>query len=597
MAVVEEKGQEKYTEDGTVDLQGRPVLRSKSGRWKACSFIVVYEIFERMAYFGIATNLVVYLTNKLHEGTVESSNSVSNWSGSVWLMPIAGAYVADAYLGRYWTFVISSCIYLMGMCLLTLAVSLPSLRPPQCAQGILDQDCPKASPLQKGIFFLALYIISIGTGGTKPNISTLGADQFDEFDTKERFYKLSFFNWWVSSIMIGVLFSSTFLVYIQDNVGWAFGYGLPTIGLAISITIFLVGTPFYRHRLPSGSPMTKMLQVFVAAMRKWKTLVPKDPNELHELSIEEYACSYKNKIDHTFFLRILDRAAVKTGETSSWRLCTVTQVEETKQMIKMIPILILTIIPNTMLGQSFTLFIKQGITLDRRMGHNFEIPPSSLVTFIVVFMLISIVAYDRVFVPMIRRYTKNPRGITILQRLGIGLMLHVIMMIISCLVERKRLRVARENNLLGLHDKLPLSIFILLPQYALTGIAESFVENSKMDFFYDQAPQSMKSLGTSYTTTSLGLGNFLSTFLLSVVADITRKEGSKGWILDNLNISRLDYYYAFLVALSVLNFLCFLVVSKLYVYNVDVRQNKSCLEMNPADSSLDKSRISQSSRR
>ncbi|KAI5426367.1 hypothetical protein KIW84_031968 [Lathyrus oleraceus] len=266
-------------------------------------------------------------------------------------------------------------------------------------------------------------------------------------------------------------------------------------------------------------------------------------------------------------------------------------------MIKMIPILILTIIPNTMLGQSFTLFIKQGITLDRRMGHNFEIPPSSLVTFIVVFMLISIVAYDRVFVPMIRRYTKNPRGITILQRLGIGLMLHVIMMIISCLVERKRLRVARENNLLGLHDKLPLSIFILLPQYALTGIAESFVENSKMDFFYDQAPQSMKSLGTSYTTTSLGLGNFLSTFLLSVVADITRKEGSKGWILDNLNISRLDYYYAFLVALSVLNFLCFLVVSKLYVYNVDVRQNKSCLEMNPADSSLDKSRISQSSRR
>ncbi|CAL5194083.1 unnamed protein product [Lathyrus oleraceus] len=40
MAVVEEKGQEKHTEDGTVDLQGRPVLRSKSGRWKACSFIV-----------------------------------------------------------------------------------------------------------------------------------------------------------------------------------------------------------------------------------------------------------------------------------------------------------------------------------------------------------------------------------------------------------------------------------------------------------------------------------------------------------------------------------------------------------------------------
>lgn len=33
-------GREDYTEDGTVDLKGRPVLRSKTGRWRACSFIV-----------------------------------------------------------------------------------------------------------------------------------------------------------------------------------------------------------------------------------------------------------------------------------------------------------------------------------------------------------------------------------------------------------------------------------------------------------------------------------------------------------------------------------------------------------------------------
>jgi len=41
MEVIEEKGPlEDYTQDGTVDLQGRPVLRSKTGRWKACSFLV-----------------------------------------------------------------------------------------------------------------------------------------------------------------------------------------------------------------------------------------------------------------------------------------------------------------------------------------------------------------------------------------------------------------------------------------------------------------------------------------------------------------------------------------------------------------------------
>lgn len=74
---------------------------------------VGYEVFERMAYYGIATNLVIYLTTMLHEGTVTSSNNVTNWVGTVWLTPLVGAYIADAHLGRYWTFIISSLIYFL----------------------------------------------------------------------------------------------------------------------------------------------------------------------------------------------------------------------------------------------------------------------------------------------------------------------------------------------------------------------------------------------------------------------------------------------------------------------------------------------------
>lgn len=72
-----------------------------------------YEIFERMANHGISANLVVYLTRKLHEGTVQSSNNVTNWFGTLWLTPIFGAYIADTYLGRYRTFVLAVLIYLM----------------------------------------------------------------------------------------------------------------------------------------------------------------------------------------------------------------------------------------------------------------------------------------------------------------------------------------------------------------------------------------------------------------------------------------------------------------------------------------------------
>ncbi|XP_044484520.1 protein NRT1/ PTR FAMILY 5.2-like [Mangifera indica] len=564
-----------YTQDGTVDLSGNPVRRSKRGGWRACFFVVVYEVFERMAYYGISSNLIVYLAEKLHQGTVKSANNVTNWVGTVWITPILGAYFADAHLGRYWTFLTASVIYLLGMCLLTLSVSLPGLKPPACSEVNLE-DCKEASTLQLGIFFGALYILALGTGGTKPNISTIGADQFDDFEPKEKAHKLSFFNWWMFSIFFGTLFANTVLVYIQDNVGWTLGYALPTLGLVISIGIFMAGTPFYRHRIPTGSPFTRMARVIVAALRKWNVRLPTDPKELNELDLEEYAKKGKFRIDSTPTWRFLNKAAVKTGSTDPWLLCSVTHVEETKQMLRMIPILLATFVPSTMVAQINTLFVKQGTTLDRAVG-SFQIPPASLAGFVTISMLVCVVLYDRCFVKIMRRWTKNPRGISLLQRMGIGLVVHIIIMIIASLTERYRLSVAKEHEVVQNAGKVPLTIFILLPQFVLMGIADAFLEVAKIEFFYDQAPESMKSLGTSYSMTTLGIGNFLSSFLLSTVSHITQERGHQGWILNNLNASHLDYYYAFFAILNILNFGFFLAVSRSYVYKAEVSDSMEVL--------------------
>ncbi|CAL5208232.1 unnamed protein product [Lathyrus oleraceus] len=562
--------EEEYTEDGTVNLKGKPVLRSKTGGWKACSFVVVYEIFERMAYYGISSNLILYLTKKLNQGTVTASNNVTNWVGTIWITPILGAYVADAHLGRFWTFLIASTIYLSGMSLLTLAVSLPSLKPPKCIEIDLTK-CKRASTLQLAVFYGALYTLAIGTGGTKPNISTIGADQFDDFHPKEKSHKLSFFNWWMFSIFFGTLFANTVLVYVQDNVGWTLGYALPTLGLAISIMIFLAGTPFYRHKLPAGSTFTRMARVIVAALRKRKVPIPNDTKELYELDMVEYAKKGSNtyRIDSTPTLRFLDKACVKTGSTSPWMLCTVTHVEETKQMLRMIPILVATFVPSTMIAQINTLFVKQGTTLDRHIG-SFKIPPASLGAFVTLSLLVCVVLYDRFFVRIMQRFTRNPRGITLLQRMGIGLVIHTIIMVIASLTERYRLSVAKEHGLVESGGQVPLSIFILLPQFILMGTADAFLEVAKIEFFYDQAPESMKSVGTSYSSTTLGIGNFMSSFLLSTVSHITKQHGHRGWILNNLNESHLDYYYAFFAVLNLLNLVFFAIVTRFYVYRVEV---------------------------
>ncbi|KAG8091907.1 hypothetical protein GUJ93_ZPchr0012g19788 [Zizania palustris] len=564
---------DEYTQDGTVDLRGNPVLRSKRGGWKACSFVVVYEVFERMAYYGISSNLVLYLTTKLHQGTVSSANNVTNWVGTVWMTPIVGAYIADAHLGRYRTFMAASIVYLLGMSLLTLSVSLPSLKPPKCGAGTADPSCKeKASSLQLGVFFLSLYILAVGTGGTKPNISTIGADQFDDHDPRERRHKLSFFNWWMFSIFFGTLFANTVLVYLQDNVGWTVGYALPTLGLAVSIAIFTAGTPFYRHKPTSESSFAKMARVIVAAVRKFAVAAPADPLELHELDAEHYAKKKTTPLPYTPYLSVLSKAAVRTGSTSRWSLSTVTQVEETKQILKMLPVLAITFVPAAMMAQINTLFVKQGTTLDRHVGGGgFEIPPASLQGFVTISMLVSVVLYDRVFMPFMRRLTKNPRGISLLQRMGVGLFIHIVIMGIASVTERHRLAVAREH---GIHDSkgttIPLTIFILLPQFVLMGVADAFLEVAKIEFFYDQAPEGMKSLGTSYAMTSLGVGNFLSSFLLSTVSHVTRRHGRPGWILNNLNASRLDHYFAFFVVLNCINLVFFFLVCRLYVYNAEV---------------------------
>ncbi|KAG2554897.1 protein NRT1/ PTR FAMILY 5.2-like [Panicum virgatum] len=557
-----------YAQDGSVDLRGNPVLRSKRGGWTACSFIVVYELFERMAYYGIASNLIIYLTEKLHQGTVEASNNVTNWSGTVFLTPLLGAYVADAYLGRYWTFVIGSAIYFMGMVLLVLSVSLPALKPRPCHAGV----CPKASALQLGVYFGGLYIVALGNGGTKPNISTIGADQFDEFDPREKMHKLSFFNWWMFTIFLGILFSSTVLVYLQDNVSWAIGYGIPTLGLLVSIAVFLAGTKLYRHRLPQGSAFTSMGRVLAAALIKWNVPVPTDAKELHELDLEVYTRKRRFRMDSTNSMRFLNKAAVKDnkgggggGSPARWSLCTVTQVEETKQMIKLVPLLVTMFVPCTLIAQTNTLFVKQGATMNRHMGPRFQIPPASLGAFVTLTMLITVAVYDRVLVRAVRRYTKNPRGITILKRMGIGLFLQVVTMGIASAAESRRLAYARSHGLDKTGGELGLTIFVLLPQFVLMGLADAFLVVGMIEFFYDQAPESMKSLGTAMSLTAYGIGNILSSFLLSTVTRITGERGN-AWVTNNLNASNLDYYYAFLTVLGGINFLAFLALSGVYRY-------------------------------
>lgn len=165
---------------------------------------------------------------------------------------------------------------------MTISTTIPSLRPPKCAAetGPL---CVPASGVQLIILYIALYLTALGTGGLKSSVSGFGSDQFDDSDKEERHQMTTFFNWFFFFISIGSLGAVTVLVYIQDNVGRKWGYGICACAIVIGLLVFLSGTRKYRFKKLVGSPLTQIAGVFVAAWRKRNLELPADPSFLFDI--------------------------------------------------------------------------------------------------------------------------------------------------------------------------------------------------------------------------------------------------------------------------------------------------------------------------
>lgn len=101
---------------GSVDFKSRPAVRSKSGCWKSAFYIIGVEMAERFAYYGISSNLVSYLTGSMGQSTATAVVNVNVWSGTTALTPLLGAFIVDAFLGRYRMIMIASVLYALVSC-------------------------------------------------------------------------------------------------------------------------------------------------------------------------------------------------------------------------------------------------------------------------------------------------------------------------------------------------------------------------------------------------------------------------------------------------------------------------------------------------
>ncbi|KAJ7949667.1 protein NRT1/ PTR FAMILY 5.10-like, partial [Quillaja saponaria] len=547
------------TVDGAVDHKGRPVLRSQSGRWRSASFIIGVEVAERCAYYGVESNLINYLTGPLGQSTVTAAENVNIWSGTASLLPLLGAFVADSYLGRYKTIIVASLIYILGLGLLTFSAMLPSMGIFNCQAVNKTTTC---FDLQEILFFCSLYLVALAQGGHKPCVQAFGADQFDKEHPQERKARSSFFNWWYFTMCAGVLVIVTILNYIQDNLSWVLGFGIPCIAMVIALLVFSLGIRTYRFSFQGDEkrPFSRIGRVFVLAIRNWRTTPL-------AIATEEEACGILPHQSSEQF-KFLNKALIAPdGSREGGRVCSVGDVEEAKAVLRLVPIWATGLIYAVVFSQPPTFFTKQGVTMDRKLLPGIYVPAASLQSFISLSTVLFIPIYDRIIVPISRALTGKPSGITMLQRIGTGMLLSAISMVIAALVEMKRLKTAQDYGLIDMPDvSIPLSIWWLIPQYVLAGIANVFTMVGLQEFFYDQVPNELRSVGLALYLSIFGVGSFLSSFLVSSIEQATGGVGRESWFANNLNHAHLDYFYALLAALSAIELSAFLYFSNYYIY-------------------------------
>ncbi|CAI9114926.1 OLC1v1015751C1 [Oldenlandia corymbosa var. corymbosa] len=547
--------------EGYVDYRGRPARRPDSGGWGSAFFIIGVEVGERFAFYGISANLVTYLTGRLGQSTATAAENVNAWSGAAQLLPVLGALIADSFLGRYRTIILASVLYIFGLGFLTVSAILP----PKLSNCRDTSNAMICSPpqIQVIIFFVSLYLVAIAQGMHRPCVQAFGAEQFDAEDPGEAKAKSSFFNWW--SFIVNIAITATFMVlsYIEENLSWGLGFGIPCLVIGFALILFFLGTATYRFHATShkGSPLQRLGWVLMNAARNWRNSSSAKYMEEGNQKIVPFLGSQEFKFQNNSLV-------VSDDSMEEREDCNIKKIEEAKAILRLFPILVTCMIYGIVCSQSSTLFIKQGATMDRSIGATFEVPAASLQSFISLSVVVFVAIYDCILVPLARAVTGKPSGLTVLQRIGAGLFISILNMVTAALVETKRLRTAQMYGLVEKPEAtVPMSVLWLIPQYMLLGVSEVFAMVGLQEFSYDEMPAELKSTGLSLYLCVFGIGSFISSFLISVIEKITSRDGGNSWFSDNLNQAHLDYFYLLLAGLSAAAFTGFLFAAKSYVYN------------------------------
>ncbi|KAL8517298.1 hypothetical protein ACS0TY_015508 [Phlomoides rotata] len=505
-----------------------------------------------------------YLTKVWNLSFTHAAGILNIWGGISMILPVFFLFLVDAFLGNFSMLVISSISYSTGIGLVTMST------PPVLANA--TGTCKKyehhcVGHTQKVMFYTGMALIAVGVAGNLVSIKPFLEEQREETDDNAALrdcLKIPFF----CLVVIVAIVGAIALPYIKP---WSLRFGIPAICTLVAMLLFLSGSFTYEKAEPEGSPITTVCRVFVAAASKNSQSFPADAELLYQGNAGQ-----PQQFPHTRFLRCLDKAAIILPDQSvedqenKWRICSVTDVEEAKIAVRMVPMWMTFVVCGIVSSIANTYFVEQAKNMNRYVG-KLKLPPQILLLIFENskhgFRFLAACVLQKV--KQSSTYTKVAPAIGI----GLGMAFSVLCCIIAAVVEKHRLGVIRSHGLLDKPDEeIPMNMMWLVFQFVLLAGLDSFLENSVSEFYTHQSPESMKDYLDYFTMGVSGLGFIFSVLCVYVVGKISEKGGKPSWFQDTLNKSRLDRYYWVLAGLSTVNLIVYVVVAYFYRYkNLEAR--------------------------